>query len=148
MLPLVHFVLAYVQKLLQEYTQKDSETKAGSRTTGTHTYKVCLAGAITFSSQSVLTKFDKQHARCGHRSLGVGGHALEVAGISGVQVANAEAWAIWCGAERDPPRLLHDRGVVLQPPHSWRRVARHTTHEISCLAQRGGDVVHGSIKSN
>lgn len=49
---------------------------------------LAAVGARTLSS---LTKLDEQHARRGHGALGVGGHTLEVARVSSVQVADAEA---------------------------------------------------------
>lgn len=39
----------------------------------------------------LLTEFDEQHPCRGHCTLGVGGYTLEIACISGVQVADAEA---------------------------------------------------------
>lgn len=44
-----------------------------------------------FCQHSELTKFDKQHPCGGHGALSVGGHALEVACVGGVQVADSEA---------------------------------------------------------
>lgn len=46
---------------------------------------------VTLSSLTHLTKFDKQHACRGDGAMGVGGHTLEVACVSSVQVADAEA---------------------------------------------------------
>lgn len=100
------------------------------------------------SAPARLTEFDKEHACCGHGALGVGGHTLEVACVSCVQVADAEAWSVRHGSVRDPSWLRHHWSVVLQPTHSGRRVASHKTVKLGCLAQRCGDVVHGSFKAD
>lgn len=95
-----------------------------------------------------LTKLDKEHARRGNRSLAIGGYTLEIAGVCSVQVSDTEARAVKRGSVGDPPRLLHHRGVVLQPTHDGRRVARHAAEKLSRVAQRGGDVVHGSFQAD
>ncbi len=118
-----------------------------------HLYVVkCLASWFRCTNASVTilkrTEFDKQHACCGHGALSVGGHALEVACVCSVQVSDAEAWSVRCGSVRDPPRLLHHRGVVLQPAHGGWRVAGYATEKLCHVAQRGGDVVHGSFETD
>lgn len=95
-----------------------------------------------------LTEFDKEHACGGNRPLAVGGDALEVARVRGVQVSDTQARAVKRGPVRDPPRLLLHRRVVLQPAHGGRRVAGHAAEKLSRVAQRGGDVVHGSLQAD
>lgn len=95
-----------------------------------------------------LTEFDKQHACGGNRSLAIGGHALEIARVRGVQVSDTEARPVQRGSVRDPARLLHHRGVVLQPTHGGRRVAGDAAEQLGRVAQRGGDVVHGSFQTD
>lgn len=95
-----------------------------------------------------LTEFDKQHACGGNRSLAVGGYTLEIARVCGVQVSDTEARPVQRGSVRHPPRLLHHRGVVLQPAHGGRRVAGDAAEQLGRVAQRGGDVVHGSLQTD
>lgn len=95
-----------------------------------------------------LTEFDKQHACGGNRSLVVGAYALEIACVCGVQVSDTEARPVRRGAVRHPARLLHHRSVVLQPAHSGRRVAGDAAEKLGRVAQRGGDVVHGSFQTD
>lgn len=95
-----------------------------------------------------LTEFDKQHACGGNRALAVGGYTLEVARVRGVQVSDTEARPVKGGSVRDPPRLLLHRRVVLQPTHGGRRVPGHAAEKLGRVAQRGGDVVHGSFQAD
>lgn len=95
-----------------------------------------------------LTEFDKEHARGGNRSLVVGGYALEIACVCGVQVSDTEARPVQRGAVRHPARLLHHRSVVLQPAHAGRRVAGDAAEKLGRVAQRGGDVVHGGFQTD
>lgn len=80
--------------------------------------------------------------------MGVGGHTLEVAGVGGVQVADAKARAVLRGAVGHPPGLLHHGGVVLQPAHHRGRVARHAAEQLGRVAERRGDVVHGRLQAD
>ena len=100
---------------------------------------------IKESSRS-LTKLDEEHAGGGHRALAVGGHALEVARVRGVQIADAQARAVCGGPVGDAPWLLHHGCVVLQPAHDRRWVARHAAEQLSRVTQRCGDVVHGRLQ--
>lgn len=95
-----------------------------------------------------LTKLYIQHTGGGHRALAVGGDTLEVAGVSGVQITDAKARPVRRGPVGNAARLLHHRGVVLQPAHGGQWVTRYTAEELGGLAQRGGDVVHRSFETN
>lgn len=95
-----------------------------------------------------LTELNEEHPSGGHGALGVGGHALEVAGVGGVQVADAKARAVRGGAVGHPPGLLHHRGVVLQPAHHRGWVSRHPAEQLGRVAERRGDVVHGRLQAD
>lgn len=98
--------------------------------------------------KQTLTEFDKQHACRGNRPLAVASYTLEIARIRSVQVPDTEARPVKRGSVRDPSRLLLHRRVVLEPPHGGQRVAGHAAEELSRVAQRGGDVVHGSFQAD
>lgn len=98
--------------------------------------------------RQTLTEFDKQHACRGNRPLAVASYTLEIARVRSVQVSDTEARPVRHGSVRDPPRLLLHRRVVLEPTHGGQRVARDAAQELGRVAQRGGDVVHGSFQAD
>ena len=91
---------------------------------------------------SPLTEPHEQDASGGDGLHPIGGHALVVAGVRRVQVLDPQPRTVFRLADDDTPGLLHDRGVVLQPPHAGRRVSGHLAVQNRCLALDYGDVVH------
>lgn len=90
-----------------------------------------------------LTKAHVQDPRGGNGLYPVGGHALVVARISGVQVLDAEPRTVLRLANDDASWFLHHGGVVLQPSHIGGRVPYHLAVQNGCLALDDGDVVDG-----
>lgn len=89
-----------------------------------------------------LTKPHKQDAGGGNGLHPVGGHTLVVAGVRRVQVLDAQPRPIFRLPDDDPPWLLHDRGVILQPPHAGGWVSGHLAVQNCCLALDYGDIVY------
>lgn len=71
----------------------------------------------------------------------VGSHTLVVACVCCVQVLDPQPRAIFCLPDDDPPWLLHNWGVILQPPHVGGWVSRHFAVQDCSLALDNGDVV-------
>lgn len=92
------------------------------------------------------TEPDIEHAGGGHRVVRVCSHTLEVAGVGGVQVADAEARAVGGGAVGDAAGLLHHGRVVLQPADGGRGIPRHAAVQLRHLPQGRRYVVHGGIQ--
>lgn len=88
------------------------------------------------------TKPHKQDAGGGNGLHPVGGHTLVVAGVRRVQVLDAQPRPIFRLPDDDPPWLLHDRGVILQPPHAGGWVSGHLAVQNCCLALDYGDIVY------
>lgn len=89
-----------------------------------------------------LTQPHEQDAGGGNGLHPVGGHALVVARVCRVQILDAKPRTVLRLADDDAPRLLHDRGIVLQPPHGGGRVSGHLAVQDGRLALHYGDVVH------
>lgn len=90
-----------------------------------------------------LTELDVENAGGGDGAGAVGGYALEVARVGGVQIAYAQARAVVVGLEGDAAGLGDHGRVVLQPAEAGLGLAQHVAVQVGRLAQRGGDVVHG-----
>lgn len=88
-----------------------------------------------------LTKPNVENSSGGDGLHPVGGHTLVVASVCCVQVLDSQSRAIFCLADDDPPRLLHDGGIILQPPHVGRWVSCHLAVQNGCLALDNGDIV-------
>lgn len=71
----------------------------------------------------------------------VGSHTLVVARVCRVQVLDPQPRAVFCLPDDDPPWLLHNRGIVLQPSHIGRWVSRHLAVKDCRLALDNGDIV-------
>lgn len=88
----------------------------------------------------VLTQFDVEDASGRDDLERVGGHALVVARVGGVQVLDAQLGSGLSPADGDPALLLDHRGVVLQPADGGPRVPRHPAVQRGRLALPVGDV--------
>lgn len=105
-----------------------------------------LLGIVSDRLHNKLTEFHKEDSRGGDGAIAVGGHTLEIAGVGGVQVANAQSRAVRSLFVGNTPCLWSHWCIILQPAHGGWRVSRHMAVQLSSLAQGRGDVVHGSIK--
>lgn len=105
------------------------------------------SGPKAVPSRRLLTKLDEQDSSGRNHLLAVGRHALEVARVCGVQVANPQPRAIVGGPEGDSPGLLDHGRVIFEPANGGRWVPRDFAVQFSRLPQGRGDVVHGFIQS-
>ena len=92
-------------------------------------------------STPILTQLHVEHPGGGDDLQGVGGQALVVARVGGVQVGDAQLGARIHLADRDASLLLHHGGVVLQPADGGSGVPRHPAVQRGRLALEVGDVV-------
>lgn len=118
-------------------------TCAWSATNTKHVPRSAL-GMLSASTGPLLSTLTEPHIQNPSGSNGlqpVGSHALVVARVCRVQVLDPQPRAIFCLPDDDPPWLLHNRGVILQPPHVGRWISRHLAVQDCCLALDNGDIV-------
>lgn len=94
------------------------------------------------TTQPLLTQLHVEHAGARDHLDRVGGHALVVACVRGVQVRDAQLGARIGFADGDAPLLLDHGSVILQPADGGPWISRHLAVQRGRLALHDGDVVH------